>query len=164
MKYYATIGQNEYEVEIKDNLVWLDGEEIGADLNQSGVTELYSFIFNGQSHEVLVSSDRANYTVTSRGEQINVHVEDERTRKLNMGRQVTATSQGDSNVTAPIPGLVVKILVSEGDEIQEGEPLAILEAMKMENEIRSVRSGVIGKIHVEAGARVEQDAALISLE
>ena len=57
--------------------------------------------------------------------------------------------------------MIVKVLVQDGDEIIEDQPLMILEAMKMENEIRAVRSGVVRKVEVTAGESVEQDAVLI---
>ena len=99
--------------------------------------------------------------MTLRGEQFHVQVEDERTRRLHAGRQGPALPQGDLAVRAPIPGMVVKVLVQDGDEIIEDQPLIILEAMKMENEIRAVRSGVVRKVEVSAGQSVEQDAVLI---
>ncbi|MCB0022198.1 MAG: acetyl-CoA carboxylase biotin carboxyl carrier protein subunit [Caldilinea sp.] len=71
---------------------------------------------------------------------------------------------GELAVVAPIPGLVVKVLAAAGDAIEEGQPLVILEAMKMENEIRSMRPGVIKSVEVAPGQRVEQNAVLIVLE
>lgn len=164
MKYYARIGTNEYEVIIEQGQVFVDGEPLSVDLAQSGVPELYSMLFNGMSHELLIESERFNYTVTLHGEQIPVQIEDERMRKLNMGRKIPALSHGELAVTAPIPGLVVQVLVSVGDKVEENQPLILLEAMKMENEIRSQRSGTVKSLEVDAGQRVEQNATLMILE
>jgi biotin carboxyl carrier protein len=113
---------------------------------------------------MLVAADRFNYTVNMRGEQFQVQVEDERARRLNRGRRLPTLPDGELAVTAPIPGLVVKLLVAVGESIEEGQPLVILEAMKMENELRSMRAGVIKEIVAGPGQRVEQNAVLLILE
>ncbi len=164
MKYYSRVGQTEYEIEIRDNQVFVDGEPVEVDLRQSGGAELYSILYNGRSYELLIEAQRFAYGVTLRGERFDVQVEDERTRRLNMGRKMISIPEGEMAVTAPIPGLIVKILVQPGDEIVEEQPLVILEAMKMENEIRAVRSGVVKSIAVQPGERVEQNAVLLVLE
>ncbi|MCB0131979.1 MAG: acetyl-CoA carboxylase biotin carboxyl carrier protein subunit [Caldilineaceae bacterium] len=99
-----------------------------------------------------------------RGDQYHVQIEDERTRKLNAGRTAPALPDGELAIKAPIPGLVVKVLVAEGEEVADGQPVILLEAMKMENELRSPRAGVVTKVLVAGGQRVEQNAILIVLE
>lgn len=164
MKYFATIGNNEYVVEITGETITLDGEEVNVDIEQSGVPELYSLLLDGASVELLIDATSADgYTVGLRGERFQVLVEDERTRRLSAGRRGLSAPQGDLPVKAPIPGLVVKILVESGDTVEEGQPLAILEAMKMENEIRAPRIGVIKQIDAAPGNRVEQGAVLMVL-
>ena len=163
MKYFATVNGREFEIEIEGGQVRVDGEAVAVDLSQSGVPELYSILLDGHSHEVLVEEKRQEYAVTLAGQQFHVQVEDERSRRLNAGRKGPPVPKGDLVVKAPIPGLVVKVLVQEGDDIPEDHPLVILEAMKMENEIRSLRAGVVRSVDVSAGQRVEQGAALLVL-
>jgi len=164
VKYYSRVGQNEYEIEILDGKVLVDGEVVDVDLRQSGAPELYSLLYNGRSFEMLIEAERFNYGVTLRGERFEVQVEDERTRRLNMGRKMVALPEGELAINAPIPGLVVKILVEIGDAVTDEQPLVLLEAMKMENEIRAVRGGVVKKIAIVAGQRVEQNAVLVVIE
>ncbi len=164
MKYFAQIAENEYEIEIDDNQILLDGEPITIDFAQIAQPDLYSLLFGGYSHELLIESERFNYAVTLRGEQFHVQVEDERTRKLNAGRKTAALPDGEFALKAPIPGLVVKMMVEEGSAVEEGQALVILEAMKMENELRSPKAGVVKKVDVTPGQRVEQNAILIVLE
>ena len=161
MKYYARIGQNEYEIEIDGDVLLVDGEQVEIDLERSGDPELYSMLYNGRSYELLVQDERYRYGVTLRGDRYDVLVEDERQRRLNAGRGLPTLPDGDLAVLAPIPGLVVKILVEVGDAIVEGQALVILEAMKMENEIRARRGGTVSKIQVQAGQRVEQNGILL---
>ena len=161
MKYFAGVGDHTFEIEINEDGVLVDDEPIAVDLRQGGVSQLYSLLLDGASFEALIEETQQGYDVTLRGEQFHVQVEDERTRRLHAGRQGPALPQGDLAVRAPIPGMVVKVLVQDGDEIIEDQPLIILEAMKMENEIRAVRSGVVRKVEVSASQSVEQDAVLI---
>lgn len=163
MKYFATIEGHEYEIVIEDGQILVDGKAVAVDLVQSGAPELYSLLIDGSSHELLIEDQRQHYLVTLGGEQFQVEVEDERTRRLNAGRRGPALPQGELIVKAPIPGLVVRVLVQEGDEIAEDQSLIILEAMKMENEIRALRPGVVRKIEVTSGQRVEQNASLLVL-
>ena len=164
MKYYSRVGQNEYEVEIIDGKVFIDGEAVEVDLRQSGAPELYSLLYNGRSFEMLIEAERFAYGVTMRGERFEVQVEDERTRRLNVGRKMVSIPEGELPIRAPIPGLVVRVLVEVGQSVTDEQPLILLEAMKMENEIRSIRSGVVKQISCTAGQRVEQNAVLIVLE
>lgn len=64
---------------------------------------------------------------------------------------------------APMPGLLVSVSVKEGDEVEAGDPLAVLEAMKMENVLRAERNGVVEKVHFEQGASVEVDEVIMEL-
>lgn len=164
MKYFATIGENEYEVTIENDQVFINGDLIDINLEKSGGTELYSVLYNGQSHELIIGSDRSTYSVTMGAEQFDVTVEDERSRRLNAGRKMADLPQGEFAVVAPIPGLVIKVLVAAGDEVADQQPLVLLEAMKMENEIRAPRAGIIKKIEVEPSQQVEQNTALVILE
>ena len=164
MKYYARIGQNEYEIEIDGGALLVDGEPVDIDLRQTGDPELYSLLYDGRSYELLVEEDRYHYGVTLRGDRYDVLVEDERQRRLNAGRRLPMLPDGELAVLAPIPGLVVKILVEAGDVVEEGQPLVILEAMKMENEIRARRGGTISRIQAQPGQRVEQNGILLMME
>lgn len=164
MKYFARIGDNEYEIEIDNGRILLDGESISIDLEQIAEPELYSLLFGGHSYELLIEADRYDYVVTLRSEQFQVQVEDERTRKLNVGRQPAGLPDGEVALKAPIPGLIVKVLADVAQEVKDGEALVILEAMKMENELQSPRAGVVKKVEVVPGQRVEQNAILVVLE
>ncbi len=164
VKYFARLGETEYEVVIDQGRITVNDEVVDVDLTDVGIPELYSVLFGGRSFDMLVQSDRASYTITFRGEQYVVQVEDERSRKLNMGRQAPALPQGELPIKAPISGLIVKVLVDKGETVEDGQPLVILEAMKMENEIRSLRAGVVKSVAVLDGQRVEQNELLLLLE
>jgi biotin carboxyl carrier protein len=73
-------------------------------------------------------------------------------------------ASSDSMVVAPMPGIILNIAVKEGDEVNAGDAILVLEAMKMENEIHAPRAGKIKKVHVSEGAEVQSGAALVELE
>ena len=164
MKYYTRVDHTEYEVEINGESIVLNGEPVNVDLMRSGAAELYSVLFGGRSYEMLVNADRFNYTINVRGVQFQVQVEDERARRMNRARRLPTLPEGELAITAPIPGLVVRVLVAEGDSIEEGQPVVLLEAMKMENELRAMRGGIVKSVLAAAGQRVDQNAPLIILE
>lgn len=163
MRYYARAGEREYVVDIEDDRVLVDGEAVEVNIEQIGADELYSVLFGGRSYELLIEPRRYSYDITLQGELHSIQVEDERTRRMNANRKLLLP-EGELAILAPIPGLVVKVLVAENDEIEEGQPLLLLEAMKMENELRALRPGRIKQVKVAAGQRVEQHAVLIVLE
>ena len=164
MKYFARVGETEYVIEIDGDEIRVDNELVRVDLTQSGIDNLYSLLLDGASYEVLVESKPDAHLVSLYGEQLPVKVEDERTRKLNAGRSAPSLPQGEFAVRAPIPGLVVNVLVESEQAVEANQPLVILEAMKMENEIRAPRDGIVTKLEVEPGQRVEQNAALLTLK
>jgi biotin carboxyl carrier protein len=157
------VGDREYIVDIESDHILVDGEVVDVDLEQAGVDELYSVLFGGRSYELLIEPRRYTYDITLKGEFYSVQVEDERARRMNASRKM-ALPEGELAIIAPIPGLVVKVLVVEGEAIEEGQPLVLLEAMKMENELRAARPGTVKQVKVAAGQRVEQHAVLIVLE
>lgn len=76
---------------------------------------------------------------------------------------VASGSQGSVSVKAPMQGTILKVNVSVGDTVKKGDVLCVLEAMKMENEIKSAQDGVVASVAVRAGESVETDALLVSL-
>ena len=95
--------------------------------------------------------------------EVHVPIEDERGRLARQATGGKAAGGGDAEITSVMPGVVKEVLVAADEPVEAGQPLLILEAMKMENEIRAPRQGVVGAIHVEAGQAVEKGAALVSL-
>lgn len=99
------------------------------------------------------------------GIEYRVAVDDARFEKL---RRVSATGHGsgggDGRLVAPIPGLVVRLLVAVGETVERGQPVLVLDAMKLENEIAAPRAGTVRAIHVAAGQAVEKDQLMLELE
>ena len=165
MKYIAEIDGNTYEIEITpDGAILLDGNPVEADLTPVDSLGLYSLLLNHHSRELVVETQQQGYRVSLEGQIFDVRVADERHLRMASSRAEVSATDGDLQVNAPIPGLVVQILVQEGQEVAQNDPLIILEAMKMENEIRAQRAGVIRGVSVEVGQSVEGNAHLMTIE
>jgi biotin carboxyl carrier protein len=122
-----------------------------------------SLIYNNSSYIMDVVPQGTDYTVYTRGSHRIVSVlDDERILRDSLmgGRSLG----GQENLKAGMPGKIVKIFIKPGDEIKAGEPLLIMEAMKMENEMKASEDVIIEKVHVEEGVSVESGALLISFK
>jgi biotin carboxyl carrier protein len=105
-----------------------------------------------------------NVGVIARGHRFYVKAESERMRALAAALGTKGGSAGEGTVLSPMPGRVLKVLVAEGDAVEVGTALVVVEAMKMENELGAARSGTVRKIHVAPGQNVESGARLVEIE
>jgi biotin carboxyl carrier protein len=117
--------------------------------------------------EAVVSANRsedAPMDILLDGIPFTARVDDERALLLQALSGSAASTAHDERIHAPMPGKIVKVLVDPGDRVEAGAGLLILEAMKMENEIRSNVDGVVLAVHARAADSVEKGALLIELE
>ncbi len=168
MKYFATVNDQTYEIDIDHHgRVTVNGVELDADMRLVGGNNLYSLLVDNASYEVVLdpeSESHSTYRVMTRGLQYVVRVQDERSRRLALVDRNLRPPDGELLIKAPIPGLVVKIAVQPGQEVAEGDTLVILEAMKMENELRAPRAGVVHEVKLSPGAQVQLGQTLLTLK
>ena len=107
---------------------------------------------------------RGRYTLWVDGYRFEVEALDERTRSIRDLSAANAAPTGPAPVLAPMPGLIVRVNVSPGDVVEAGQGVVVMEAMKMENELRATSSGKVKSVEVSAGTAVEKGAILVSLE
>jgi biotin carboxyl carrier protein len=142
--------------------VTIGGETVHVDARRSGPT-IYSVIEDGRQFEAMVDEKGAHgFDVLVAGRLFHLESIDERT-KLLAGSAVPLAS-GPQIVEAEMAGKVVKVSVALGDRVSEGQGLVIVEAMKMENEIRSPIDGVVTELGVSEGETVESGARLFTVE
>jgi pyruvate carboxylase subunit B len=167
VKYYATVEGQTYEISIEGDTVLIDSERVDADMQRIGRLDLYSLLLDHASHEVYVEPDadsqQGRYCVFLSGVRYAVRVQDERSRRLSLADRSLKAPVGELAVRAPIPGLVVKVAVEAGQTVGEGDTLVILEAMKMENELRAARAGTVHEVRVQGGDQVTLGQVLLSL-
>jgi pyruvate carboxylase subunit B len=164
MKYTVTVGAREVQVVLDGDRILVDGAAHHAHLSALTGTPLWLLILDGVPVTLPAErSGRGAWVVTSQGERLEVRAEDERARHIRSLLGTQATHQAAGLVRAPMPGLVVRILVSEGDAVAAGQGLLVLEAMKMENEIRAPAAGTVGRLGVLPGQAVEKGQLLFEL-
>lgn len=166
MKYLARIGDEEREYTIErrgDRLVAIKGAQtFELDVAMIGNGEAMSVIVDGISYDLVTDVQREEVTVQLRGERYQVHVEDERERAAHAvaGNKVG----GKRELRAAMPGVVVEVKVAVGDEVEEGQTLVLLEAMKMQNPLAAEAAGKVTRIAVAKGDAVAGGALLMELE
>ena len=164
MKYVATTGDREILVEIVDeHHVLVDGTRYEIDFEAVSEQTVYSLLANNKSYEALVYESEEGWQVLLHGSQYVLLVEDERERRLRASLGGGIPGNVDYHLKAPMPGLVVTVPVSEGQKVDLGEVLLILESMKMQNELKSPRAGKISRVRVKPGDSVEQRDTLLSV-
>lgn len=127
--------------------------------------ELLSLIVDGKSYDIDFEPQQDDrLAVRVCGRVIKLEMLSERQAKLKAARSVKLGKAGSAQIKAPMPGKIIRILVSPGDEVEEGQGLLIMEAMKMENELRAPRKGVVRELRVQIGQSVESGALLLLLE
>ena len=164
MKYITTLDGKEYTIEIVDaHHVAIDGRVQEVDFESISGQPVFSLIVDGKSYESYVYETEEGWQVLTRGRQYNLTVEDEREKRLRAAAGSGVAESGEYHLKAPMPGLVVSIPLKEGDKVEKGQVLVILESMKMQNELKSPKAGVVGRIRVKQGETVEQRQALLSV-
>ena len=165
MKYISTVNGNEYLIEIIDeHHVSVNGQMLTVDFNSVSGQPVYSLLVDGTSSEAYVYPGEEKWEVLLMGRQFQVMVEDERDKRLRAAAGGSVSETGEYHLRAPMPGMVVSILVEEGQKVEKGQVLLILESMKMQNELKSPRVGTIGRLRVKAGESVEQRQTLLSVQ
>jgi biotin carboxyl carrier protein len=138
----------------------LDGKPIDVDVVVVG--SQLSVRVNGQVVDLTTEGTPPEIGAVASGHRSYVRVESERMRSAEQAKKTTVAG-GDKTVKSPMPGRVVKVLIAKGDVVEVGQGLLVLEAMKMENEVRARIAGTVAEVHVAAGATVEGNAKLVTL-
>lgn len=164
MVYIATIDGKEYTIELlDDHRILIDGETFDIDFQPVGDRSLYSLLLNGGSFDALVHPEENAWRVTFQAETYVVSVEDEREKRLRAALGASSYEHQEFILRAPMPGLVVSVPVENGQQVQQGDVLLVLESMKMQNELRSPRPGTVSRLRVKPGDRVEKKETLLSI-
>jgi len=164
MKYITTIDNQEFEIEVvDDHHIRIGDRLLEVDFESVSGQPVFSLIIDGKSYESFVSPGDDDWHVLLRGRQYQVKIEDEREKRLRAAGGGGVAEGGEFQLKAPMPGLVVAVPVTEGEEVEKGQVLVILESMKMQNELKSPRAGVVARVRVKGGESVEQKQTLLTI-
>ena len=164
--YKIIIGDKNFGIEINDNKIAIDGNPVEIDLSQLSQNK-YHLLLDYKSYNLEVVSNNkesGEITVKVNNRVVKVEVKTALDELLNKMGFSTNNVGHTKDIAAPMPGLILDVVVNEGDEVEKGDKLLVLEAMKMENIIKSPGSGKIKSIVINKGDSVDSGQKLIHFE
>lgn len=167
MKYVVEVDGTRTTLELEGDLVRLeDGRELHARLVDVEGTPVLLLTLGERVYRLVARKGdaRGRYTLSLEGRRYAVEALDERTRTIRDLSAASAAAAGPAPLTAPMPGLIVRVTVQPGDQVAAGQGLVVMEAMKMENELRTQSAGTVRAVHAAPGQAVEKGALLVELE
>ena len=167
MKYVVQINDRRHTVSIEADGVQFENEPMArgelSDIEGSPVrmVKLGTHVYRVVAEK---RQGRGKYTLWVDGYRFEVEALDERTRAIRDLSAANAAPTGPAPIIAPMPGLIVRVNVSVGDRVEAGQGIVVMEAMKMENELRAPAAGTVWSINVTSGTAVEKGALLVELD
>ena len=166
MKYIVELNGERREVQLDGPTARIGDREVAVNLEPIEGTPVRLVTIGDEVHRIVMrrTGGRGSYTLWVDGHRFEVEALDERTRAIRDITAAVAKPTGPAPVVAPMPGLIVRVNVAVGDVIAAGFGAVVMEAMKMENELRATAGGRVKAIHAEVGAAAEKGAILVELE
>ncbi len=165
MKYIVEIAGERHEVDLTDGTATLEGRADAAALLEVPGSPVHVVTIGGKQYQAVVKREAAKgrYVLWIDGWRFELDALDERARAIRDLSAASGGAKGPAPVTAPMPGLVVKVHVQPGDRVEAGQPVVVMEAMKMENELRAPAAGMVRAVHALPGKAVEKGMVLVEL-
>lgn len=171
MRFIVTVGEEEVELEAKPSnpgvLVQRGGEAVPVRLEDTPGSKIYTLHVGDQQFKIALIKRDSEYLLHWRGYEFPVKIERAVARRMRALLQKAAPQvyreQEVHTITSHMPGLIAQIFVAEGQRVAVGEKLWVLEAMKMENEVRAPIAGVIEKIYIQPGTQVEKGQPICTI-
>ena len=164
MKLFVTLGERTVAVVVEGDQVTVDGVRHPAALATVVGTPLWQ-VMVGDRPTILAAKHEGHgrWTLQDRGEVVEIEAMDERTRHIRTMVGEGRRQEGPTVIKAPMPGLVVKVHLADGAMVEAGTAVLVLEAMKMENELKAVGPGQVARVLVREGEAVEKGQVLVEL-
>ena len=166
MRYIVTVNGERLTVELGPDGASVNGRAVSVQMAEVAATPLRILTVGEEVHRVVVRErrGRGHYELWHDGFRYDVEALDERTAAIRELSGAAAVATGPAPIVAPMPGLVVRVSVEPGDAVQAGQGVVVMEAMKMENELRAAAAGTVRAVLVQPGTAVERGAVLVELE
>jgi pyruvate carboxylase subunit B len=166
MKYVVRVGDVDVDVSLEAGLAVANGVTAEAQVTELEGTPVRMVRIGNEVHRVVArrGPTRGRYTLWLDGFRYEVEALDERTRAIRELAGASAGPSGPAPLVAPMPGMIVRVAVQVGDVVQAGQGLVVMEAMKMENELRASAAGTVKAVLAQPGTAVEKGAILLELE
>nr|WP_314463349.1 acetyl/propionyl/methylcrotonyl-CoA carboxylase subunit alpha [uncultured Novosphingobium sp.] len=163
-EWTVTIDKAAYEVVIDDEDVTVNGAFVELAMEYTPGDRLIEAEIDGEAIGIRVAPTRTGLKMTTRGCIHNVQILPSRVASLSKHMIEKIPPDLSKFLICPMPGLLVALHVGEGDKVEAGQPLAVVEAMKMENILRAEKSGVVKAVNAKAGESLAVDAVILEME
>ena len=166
MKYVVSLNGQQHEVTLDEGHAVMNGTSAAAHIVDLDGTPDKLVTIGDEVHRVVVrpGAARGTYTLWLDGWRFEAEALDERTQAIRDLSGAAAGPAGPAPLKAPMPGLIVRVSVQVGDQVQAGQGIVVMEAMKMENELRATAAGRVKSVLATPGTAVEKGALLVELE
>ena len=168
MKYVVKVAGSDapHEVVVVADAVNIDGDLVVGRVSEVDGTPVRMVTIGDEIHRVVVrrGAQRGDYTLWVDGYRFDVEALDERTSAIRELSKLSSAASGPAPLIAPMPGLIVRVNVKAGDKVAKGQGLVVMEAMKMENELRATAAGTVKVVNATPGTAVEKGTILIEME
>ena len=166
MNFVVDVNGERHTVSVAGGHARLDDEEMAVHLDEIPGSPVHLLRLGSRVARVVVrrGDRRGTYSLWIDGFRYDVDALDERTRAIQDLAAASGAARGPAPLVAPMPGLIVRVNVAVGAEVSAGQGLVVMEAMKMENELRAPAAGRVRSINAEPGTAVEKGAVLVELE
>jgi biotin carboxyl carrier protein len=166
VKYVVAVNGQDFEVTVDGSAARLGDVEADVRILDVEGTPVRMVTISGRVHSVLARRGPSvgQYTIHIDGFRFEVEALDERTRAIRQLAGAGARPTGPASLSAPMPGLVVRVLVEPGDRVHAGQGVVVIEAMKMENDLRASTAGIVRSVLVTPGSAVEKGAILVEFD
>lgn len=152
----AEIGPDQFELRMLDRTLVVDSKLV-SETTQSMIAHHEAFSVESEQ------SSEGGENVLVRRHVVHVEVVDLRTLRMRKAQEEVGAPEGPAGIVAPMPGKVIAVLVEEGQTVKKGQGLVVVEAMKMENELRAPKAGIVKNVTVSEGQVVEGGVALMMI-
>lgn len=166
MKYQVSVGDVNVDVLLDGDVATVDGVSSTVHLSELEGTPVRMVTIGDEVHRVVArrGATRGRYALWIDGFRFEVEALDERARVIRALSAAAAGPSGPAPLIAPMPGMIIRVAVQVGDVVEPGQGLVVMEAMKMENELRATAAGTVKAVLAQPGTAVEKGAVLLELE
>lgn len=165
MKYIVDLDGERQEIELTEGSAAAGGRTSNVSLTEIPGSPVRVVTIDGLQYQVVARREgpKGRYVLWMDGWRADVEALDERQRTIRDLRAANAAAAGPAPVIAPMPGLIVRVHVEAGAQVEAGQPVVVMEAMKMENELRAPATGTVKAVLVTPGQAVEKGTVLVEM-
>ncbi|PWG02927.1 hypothetical protein DF286_08640 [Sphingosinicella humi] len=163
-KWVARIDGRDFDVSVNGEGIAVEGQAMTLDLGYTPGQRVVEALIDGEPLTVQVERNGSSWLFTTRGARHSVRVLDPHTARLAAHMIEKTPPDLSKYLLCPMPGLLTALHVGEGDKVEAGQPLAVVEAMKMENILRAEKAGIVAKVEAKPGDSLAVDAVILEFE